>query len=164
MLKGLLGSLTGCLFVLQALTSIAAAQSADRPSNSGYELWKQQLVQPTASTPEAVVDRRGGFRVRGIVRKKTQGLTNCYCGADFRHVTGQGRYYSQQGQTLVVGNECTMNVPFHFDKADSEKPVNGYLFVYCYGEASLSRNSGQEIRPFPLKNGPSQIIRFDVDM
>lgn len=168
MLKGLLGSLACCLVLLQPLGSPAAAGSADGPSNSGYELWKQQqlrlMLQPKAATPEAVVDARGSFRVRGIIRKKSTGLTDCYCGADFSHTTGQGRYYSQQGQISVTGNECAMNIPFHFDRADSDKPVEGFIFVNCYGSGNLWRSSGQEIRPFPLKSGPSQIIRFDVDM
>lgn len=168
MLKKFLGGLAGCLLAVQVFGSPAAAQSPDRSSDIGYELWKQQLVrgslQQEEMSPEAVVDVSGTFRVRGIVQRKTPDISYCSCGVEFVHTAAPGRTYSQQGQMKLSGTECTMDVPFHFERATSDKPVQGYIYTYCESTDGQYRRSSQDIRPFPIKNGPSRIIKFNIDM
>lgn len=159
-----LGGIAACILLLQ-FTGLSMAQTVPGEDTGVQRLRSQQRAaeaQPVG--PSAVGDISGTFRVKGKVRKKTSGYTSCTCYVYFDHANAVGGDFYTYMRKNVSGKNCNMNVPFHFFKGDTGRPVIVSMNAYCSGDNNLYRSYSEDLPDIPLKSGKSAVIKFDVDM
>ena len=158
------GRLSAALFALLFAGLFAGATHAEDAGQSALmEKGMEKAASAAPTGPSAITDIKGIFRVRGLIRKKTSGLTTCSCYVYFYHDNLQGGDYYTYGNKSFSGKKCNMNLPFRFPLGDTGRPVVVQMSASCSGD-SVYRYYSADLQDIPLNSGNSKIVTFDIDM